>query len=86
MVVDFPAPFGPRKPVTCPGCTSKESPSTATVEPYRFVRFRAWIMPLTVRTVGPAAITASDGSGPLSRTSPPTDRSPMGMIARHPWR
>jgi hypothetical protein len=33
MVVDLPAPFGPRKPVTCPGCTVKDSPSTAWTEP-----------------------------------------------------
>ena len=25
MVVDFPAPFGPRKPVTCPGRTVNDS-------------------------------------------------------------
>jgi hypothetical protein len=29
MVVDLPAPFGPRKPVTRPGDTVKDSPSTA---------------------------------------------------------
>jgi hypothetical protein len=28
-----PAPFGPRKPVTMPGRTEKERPSTAMVEP-----------------------------------------------------
>jgi len=33
MVVDLPDPFGPRKPVTIPGRTSKLRPSTATVEP-----------------------------------------------------
>jgi hypothetical protein len=33
MVVDLPEPFGPRKPVTVPGLTSKLSPSTATVAP-----------------------------------------------------
>ncbi len=32
-VVDFPAPLGPRKPVTRPGNTSKLRSSTATVEP-----------------------------------------------------
>jgi hypothetical protein len=30
MVVDFPAPFGPRNPVTVPGCTTKLRFSTAT--------------------------------------------------------
>ena len=33
MVVDFPAPFGPRKPCTCPVCTSRSRPSRATVDP-----------------------------------------------------
>jgi hypothetical protein len=33
MVVDFPDPLGPRKPVTAPGRTSKTSPSTAVVAP-----------------------------------------------------
>src|ERR1700733_8422068 len=38
MVVDFPAPFGPRNPVTTPGFTTKLSPSTAALSPYRLVR------------------------------------------------
>ena len=38
IVVDFPAPFGPRKPVTVPGETVNERSSTARVEPYRLVR------------------------------------------------
>jgi hypothetical protein len=33
MVVDLPAPLGPRKPVTCPGLTVKETSLTATVLP-----------------------------------------------------
>ena len=33
MVVDLPAPLGPRKPVTRPGWTVKEISSTATVLP-----------------------------------------------------
>lgn len=33
MVVDFPAPLGPRKPVTSPGRSSKLRRSTATVDP-----------------------------------------------------
>ncbi len=37
MVVDFPAPLGPRKPVTRPGGTWKDSRSKASVEPYCFV-------------------------------------------------
>ncbi len=37
MVVDFPDPFGPRKPVTTPGFTLKDRSLTATVEPYLLV-------------------------------------------------
>jgi hypothetical protein len=33
IVVDFPEPFGPRNPVTTPGCSSKLNPSTASVAP-----------------------------------------------------
>ena len=33
MVVDLPAPFGPRKPVTVPGRTSNDSPDTAGLPP-----------------------------------------------------
>ena len=33
MVVDFPAPFGPRNPVTTPGSTTKLSRSTAVLSP-----------------------------------------------------
>ena len=33
IVVDLPAPFGPRKPVTLPGSTSKLRSSTATTSP-----------------------------------------------------
>lgn len=33
MVVDFPAPLGPRKPVTTPGLTVKVSASTTVLSP-----------------------------------------------------
>ena len=33
MVVDFPAPLGPRKPKISPGATSNEMPSTAVNDP-----------------------------------------------------
>ncbi len=38
IVVDLPAPFGPRKPSTCPASTLNEMSSTAVKAPYRFVR------------------------------------------------
>ena len=36
MVVDFPAPFGPRKPCTSPEATSRSRPSRARVSPKVF--------------------------------------------------
>ena len=45
MVVDLPAPLGPRNPVTRPGRTAKETSSTATVlSPYRLVKALASII------------------------------------------
>src|SRR5262245_15021591 len=35
MVVDLPAPLGPRKPNTSPAATSKSTPRTASISPYR---------------------------------------------------
>ena len=43
IVVDLPAPFGPRKPVTLPGSTSKERSSTAALPEYVLPSPRAWI-------------------------------------------
>ena len=48
MVVDFPDPFGPRKPVTTPGRTSKLRPSTARVDPKRLLRPVALIIAISV--------------------------------------
>jgi hypothetical protein len=44
MVVVFPAPFGPRKPVVLPGSTVNDKLSTASVSPYLLVRLRASII------------------------------------------
>ncbi len=44
MVVDLPAPFGPRKPSTSPVATWKDRSSTATREPKRLPRFLVSIM------------------------------------------
>jgi hypothetical protein len=44
MVVDFPAPFGPRKPTTSPFSTEKEIPRTASPPAYLLVKFSTWIM------------------------------------------
>jgi hypothetical protein len=44
MEVDFPAPFGPRKPVTRPGRAVKETSSTTVLLPYVLERFSIVIM------------------------------------------
>src|SRR5215831_10047070 len=43
MVVDLPAPLGPRNPNTSPRFTSSEIPSTARISPKRFSRSEASI-------------------------------------------
>src|SRR3954451_15197184 len=51
MVVDLPAPLGPRKPKTSPAATSKSTPSTATSSSYVFVRALTATAGFTFRTV-----------------------------------
>ena len=43
IVVDFPAPFGPRKPVTDPGTTSNDRPRTAALPLKLLLSCRAWM-------------------------------------------
>src|SRR5262245_25741790 len=65
MVVDLPAPFGPTKPVTCPGRTVKVIPSSATVEPNRLRRPLTSIeacMSGTVENTGPGGRHAGEPS------------------------
>ena len=45
MVVDLPAPFGPRKPSTSPFSTVKEIPFTAVMRPNDFFKFWTLIIP-----------------------------------------
>ena len=42
--VVLPAPLGPSSPRIVPGATPKDTPSSAWVSPYRFIRPSAWIM------------------------------------------
>src|SRR5579885_3020790 len=69
MVVDLPAPLGPRKPVTSPARTSKLRPSTATVDPYRLVTSWISIIGSGVHEDGldgrhSAGVTVNGGRGP----------------------
>ena len=69
MVVDLPAPFGPRNPVTSPGSTRNDRPSTATVAPYFFVRLLASIMSFSAPLVD-----ASNSISPAGRAESPRGR------------
>src|SRR6267143_1436878 len=50
MVVDLPAPLGPRNPSTSPLPTSKETPSTASFGPKDLLRFSTLITALLQNT------------------------------------
>src|SRR4051794_26166784 len=67
IVVDFPAPFGPRNPVTAPGPTVNVAPSTAVRPPYRLDTARASIIRL------PSPFVAAQG-----RRARPSDRPAGG--------
>ena len=51
IVVDFPAPLGPTRPVTRPGATVNDSRSTAVMAPYRLVRPSASMVASMATTV-----------------------------------
>src|SRR4030095_16377264 len=44
IVVDLPAPLGPRKPTIVPLSTLKETSDTDVTGPYRLVRCSTWII------------------------------------------
>ena len=54
IVVDLPAPFGPRKPTTSPASTEKLMPDSAVACPYFLTRFSTFSMlfSLYVRPAG----------------------------------
>src|SRR5947209_5766908 len=56
IVVDLPAPLGPRNPSTSPFPTSKETPSTACFDPKDLLRFSTLI-------TGPLQNTYTDRRG-----------------------
>ena len=81
IVVDLPAPFGPRKPVTRPGRIVKLRPDTTAAPLYLFVGPCASIMRTTLRTASArrqraAARFASGGypAGPPLVSGPSASR------------
>src|SRR3954468_10074381 len=75
IVVDFPAPSGPRKPVTRPGRTVTVKSSTAVLGPYRLVSRCSSIMTLTLVTRGGVVVLLE--VAPVRR---PT--TPAGVVGR----
>src|SRR5580765_1603438 len=82
MVVDFPAPFGPRNPVMRPGASSKVRSLTAVTVPYRLVSALTAMVLMAVPpgvvvnlvrwtppTLGGAAAHGAGGEDALSRTA-----------------
>src|SRR5256885_14401982 len=82
MVVDFPAPLGPRKPTTCPRSTANETWSTAVTPPNRLET------PSTERKGIPASECvyrrwdANHTPGPSSR--PPLQQGPPERLEERP--
>src|SRR5689334_15220249 len=82
MVVDFPAPFGPRNPVMRPGASSKDRSLTAVTVPYRLVSASTAMVLMavppenvvhvgwwTLPTLGGAAAPGAGRQDALSRTT-----------------
>src|SRR5579859_1281602 len=97
IVVDLPAPLGPTKPVTCPGATVNDMPSSATVGPNRLrspltsiVVSMSWLYgngANTARTVPVSSLldlTRHPGGGRLSEEmrKVPTKRPPRRFLPR----
>jgi hypothetical protein len=76
MVVDLPAPLGPRNPVTLPERAVKETSSTAVNRPYLTVRDSMEIMAEASRR--PWSRHIGDNAG---LTPERTLRSPRGQVA-----
>ncbi len=64
IVVDLPAPFGPRKPVTRPGCATKDTSSTARKSPYVLVTPSTVIMATSLPAPEARGIGPGDGPPP----------------------
>src|SRR5690242_20434022 len=71
MVVDFPAPFGPRNPVIWPGARSKVRSLTALTVPYRLVSAStAMVLMAVPPEVVVNEVDTPDVRGPRPRAAP----------------
>src|SRR5829696_7664752 len=90
-VVDLPAPLGPRNPVTFPGSTQNDSPSTARLPPNSLVRpmasirmavTSAYSVAMAVSTSVLAARLAGQAAA-SSPTAPSPARATQQLPDRH---
>ena len=70
IVVVFPAPFGPRKPNTCPRSTRRSRSITARVAPYVFVRRRASTAAVSIAALPGVSCLATEASLHQGRAVP----------------
>jgi hypothetical protein len=70
-VVVFPAPLGPRNPVTCPGSTVKVRSSTARTWPKVFVRPRTSTRTGSTARLGALLMTLSSVGVPIIQAHEP---------------
>src|SRR2546423_13128053 len=78
IVVDFPAPFGPRKPVTVPGRTANVRSETAVVDPCRLVS--SWIS-IMKSTLPNGRVPVIGAPSPSGLGKPPPVRRERAIVA-----
>src|SRR5919202_4276925 len=71
IVVDLPAPFGPSRPTHVPWGTSRSSPSTAVIRPYRLTTPRS--------LMASAALTGDQHARGRRRGGAPSTRLPVKL-------
>src|SRR5690554_4577521 len=79
MVVDLPAPFGPRKPSTSPGATVRDRSSTVVCLSNRLVRWRSSIMAFLNLCLG----AGRTRQAPCLQTTPEYRSSSPTLARRH---
>src|ERR1700734_3445624 len=79
IVVDLPAPFGPRKPKVSPAVTAKLIPRTASISPYRLTRSVTWTTGSLTRRP-----PACRGGAPPARGGGGSRRAPRRSLSGRP--
>src|SRR6202012_5352764 len=78
MVVDLPAPFGPRKPKVSPAATSKLIPRTASISPYFLVSSLTEIAGVPFVCPPPLPLLLPQGYGTAPAACQPRSWLPAG--------